>query len=116
MQVIYHFKIVSNSFGYKKKLCVTYKIILLCLTDLLESLTDWVLEHSDVCRPQDISSLFLTLATLNYPTTKAGEIKSKLSAGLVEKDFAKAVEWLNNVWALSLLNFADTEQIESVLK
>lgn len=82
----------------------------------MENLTDWVLQHNDICRPQDISSLFLTLATLNYPTTKAELIKSKLAIGLVEPDFTRVLDWLNNVWALVVLNFAESDQISSVLR
>lgn len=87
-----------------------------CLADLLETLTDWVLQHYEICRPQDVSSLFLTLAMLNYQTTKSDIVKSKLGAGLVEKDFPKKLDWLNNVWALVVLNFADPNQITSVLR
>lgn len=87
-----------------------------CVLDLLESLTDWVLQHADICRPQDVSSLFLTLATLNYPTTRTDAIKSKLVAGLEENDFTKSLDWLNNVWALVVLNLAEPQHIASVLK
>lgn len=75
-----------------------------------------MLQHVEICRPQDISSLFLTLATLNYPTTKVETIKSKLVATLNEQDFKKSLDWLNNVWALVVLNIADNEHIASVLK
>lgn len=74
------------------------------------------MQHSEICRTQDISSLFLTLATLNYPTIKSEQLKSKLATGLVEQDFPKLSEWLNHVWALVVLNFADTKQIDSILK
>lgn len=84
--------------------------------DLLEKLTDWIVKHRDICRPQDISSLFLTLATLNYPTNKSDELKSQLLVNLREVDFPKSSEWLNHVWALVLLDFAESRHLESVLK
>jgi len=83
--------------------------------DVIENLTDWMLKHRDICRPQDISSLILTLATLNYPTDRSEEIKSKLVTGLVENDFSKSSEWLTHVWALVVLDFAETQHFKSVL-
>lgn len=84
--------------------------------DVLESLIDWVLQHHEICRPQDISSMFLTLGTLNYPSTQADQIKLKLVNSLSKEDFPKLSEWLNHVWALVVLNFADATHYNSVLK
>lgn len=86
------------------------------VVDLLENLTDWMMKHRDICRPQDISSLFLTLATLNYPTDKSGELKTNLVSSLVADDFSKSGEWLNHVWALVVLDFAEAQHFESVLR
>lgn len=74
-----------------------------------------MVKHRDICRPQDISSLFLTLATLNYPTVKSDELKSTLVDSLEAKDFSKSAEWLNHVWALVVLDFAENQHFESVL-
>lgn len=87
----------------------------MCL-DLLENLTDWMVKHRDICRPQDISSLLLTLATLNYPTVKADELKSRMVGSLKAEDFSKSIEWLNHVWALVVLDFAEAQHFESVLR
>lgn len=103
-----------RTFSAERLCCIDSKFG--SFADLLETLTDWVLQHYEICRPQDISSLFLTLAMLNYQTTKADIVKSKLAASLVEKDFPKKLDWLNNVWALVVLNFADPHQITSVLR
>ncbi|XP_037025722.1 FAST kinase domain-containing protein 4 isoform X2 [Bradysia coprophila] len=84
--------------------------------DVLENLTDWIVKHRDICRPHDISSLFMTLATLNYRTNKSDELKSQLVASLREEDFPKSSEWLNHVWSLVLLDFAETKHFESVLR
>lgn len=75
-----------------------------------------MLQHHEICRPQDIASLFLTLATLNYPSTQADVIKSKLVNSLAKEDFPKLSEWLNHVWALVVLDFADAHHYDSVLK
>lgn len=91
--------------------------VFLCrLSDVLESLIEWVLRYHEICRPQDISSMFLTLGTLNYPSTQADKIKSKLVNSLAKEDFSKLSDWLNHVWALVVLNFADAEHYDSVLK
>lgn len=75
-----------------------------------------MVKHREICRPQDISSLFLTLATLNYPTEKSDELKSNLVTSLGADDFSKSSEWLNHVWALAVLDFADAKHFESVLR
>lgn len=84
--------------------------------DALESLTRWVLQHQTVCRPHDISALLLTLATLNYQTTQYKEIKDNLVDSVTELDLQKSTDWVDNVWALVLLDIAKPHQIESVLK
>lgn len=83
--------------------------------DVLEALTGWVLNHQDLCRPQDISALFLTLATLNYTTTKEQLLKEKLLNSLTLPDLKKTIDWLDHVWALTVLGFAQPHHIESVL-
>lgn len=85
-------------------------------TDLLENLTDWMMKHREICRTQDISSLLFTLATLNYPTEKSDELKSNLVTSVYESDFSKSSEWLSHVWALVVLDFADSQHFESVLR
>lgn len=84
--------------------------------DVLENLSDWILKHADVCRTQDISALFLTLASLNYLTTNSEDLKSKIVGVFQEKDLQKSVDWLNHVWSLVALNLAMPQQVESVLK
>lgn len=75
-----------------------------------------MLQHADICRPQDISSLFLTLATLNYPSTRLEAIRAKLVTALGESDFAKSHDWLSHVWALVVLDVAEPQHIASVLR
>uniref|UniRef100_A0A1A9WNM3 RAP domain-containing protein n=1 Tax=Glossina brevipalpis TaxID=37001 RepID=A0A1A9WNM3_9MUSC len=83
--------------------------------DVLESLTKWILQHSDICRPQDVSALFLTSATLNFKTTQIDEVRSKLLNAIVQQDLSKSHEWLNHVWALVLSGLCDHKHLQSVL-
>lgn len=98
------------------KLEIKRKFIAISVVDLLESLTSWMVKHHDICRTQDISSLFLTLATLNYPTLKTNELKSIFVSKLGADDFQKSSEWLNYVWALVVLDFAEAQHYKSVLR
>lgn len=86
------------------------------MTDLIDILTNWVIKHSDICRPEDILSLFQTLAMIDYPTIYAEDLKSKLIQNIQEHTFARGQEWLNFVWSLMVLNFVKAEQIDSVLR
>lgn len=83
--------------------------------DALEALSAWILKYHDICRPHDITALILTLATLNYPTTQAPQLKEKIVDVITLADLNKPSDWLNHVWALVVLQFAKPEQIESVL-
>lgn len=84
-------------------------------TDLIDILTNWVIKHSDICRPEDISSLFQTLAMTDYPTIYSEELKSKLISNIQEHTL-RGRDWLNFVWSLTVLDFATAEQIDSVLR
>lgn len=85
-------------------------------TAALESLTDWVLKNYSKCRPQDVAALFHTLGTLNYQTCQIEALKVKMVNGLQEQDLPKAVDWLNYVWSLVLLNISSEKHLDSVLK
>lgn len=83
--------------------------------DVLEVLTQWVLKNCEICRPQDLSAYFITSAILNFQSTASDEVRQKLTKSLVREDFTKRFDWLNHVWALGLLNYADPTHFESVL-
>lgn len=85
------------------------------LLDILECLTQWTLKHSDICRPQDLSALFLTSAMLNFKSANIEDIRQKLVKSIVQQDFNKHVDWLNHVWALTMLGLCDNQHLESVL-
>ncbi|XP_061392733.1 FAST kinase domain-containing protein 4 [Musca vetustissima] len=83
--------------------------------DILESLTQWTIKHSDICRPQDLSALFLTSAMLNFKSTNLEEVQQKLAKTIVQQDFSKSSDWLNHVWAMTILGLSTNQQLESVL-
>lgn len=85
------------------------------LLDILECLTQWTLKHTDICRPQDLSALFLTSAMLNFKSANIEDIRQKLVKSIVQQDFNKHVDWLNHVWALTMLGLCDNQHLESVL-
>lgn len=42
--------------------------------ELLDNLSEWILKHHSICRPQDIFSLFMTLAVVNHLPTNAEQL------------------------------------------
>ncbi|CAD7090388.1 unnamed protein product [Hermetia illucens] len=84
--------------------------------DLLESLVNWTLKNHEICRPQDLNALFLTMATLNFKSTSINEIKSKLVPALTADDYGRSSDWLGHVWSLTLQGLSDENRIASVLK
>ncbi|XP_037950789.1 FAST kinase domain-containing protein 4 [Teleopsis dalmanni] len=83
--------------------------------DILEALTQWILTNQEICRPQDLSALFLTSALLNFRTMDIENVRSKLVKSIVKEDFPKPSDWLNHVWALALLDLINNNHLESVL-
>ncbi|XP_036323660.1 FAST kinase domain-containing protein 4 [Rhagoletis pomonella] len=83
--------------------------------DIMEALTQWILKNSEICRPQDISALFITSAILNFRTTNIDEVRRKLVTSIVSADFQKSNDWLNHVWALAMLRLVNQEQLKTVL-
>uniref|UniRef100_U5EU15 RAP domain-containing protein n=1 Tax=Corethrella appendiculata TaxID=1370023 RepID=U5EU15_9DIPT len=82
--------------------------------ETLDHLTEWIVKNMEICRPQDITSLFLTLATVNYQPTNLDELRI-LSQNVVENDLKKSIDWLNHIWSLVVLDLATEKQINSVL-
>ncbi|KAH8242794.1 hypothetical protein KR032_002170 [Drosophila birchii] len=83
--------------------------------DILESLTQWLLKNSEICRPQDLSAYFLTSALLNFKSAQLEDVSSKLVKSIVREDFTKQSEWLNFVWSLTMLGLVEPSHLSSVL-
>ncbi|XP_030573812.1 FAST kinase domain-containing protein 4 [Drosophila novamexicana] len=84
--------------------------------DILESLTQWLLKNSEICRPQDLSAYFLTAAQLNFKSAHLEDVRKKLAKSIVRDDFTKQLDWLNYVWSLTMLGLVEHSQLESVLR
>ncbi|XP_066248355.1 FAST kinase domain-containing protein 4 [Euwallacea similis] len=83
--------------------------------DLLDAISDWIVKNHTLCRPQDIFSLFMTLAVLNYIPSNSKHMFKVLVPQLTPAEAGKPGVWLEIVWSLVLLNQATSEQLKSVL-
>ncbi|XP_043652607.1 FAST kinase domain-containing protein 4 [Drosophila teissieri] len=83
--------------------------------DILESLTQWLVKNSEICRPQDLSAYFLTSALLNFKSAQLEEVSKKLVKSIVREDFTKQSEWLSFVWSLTMLGLVEHSHLASVL-
>uniref|UniRef100_A0A6P4FEL5 Protein TBRG4 n=1 Tax=Drosophila rhopaloa TaxID=1041015 RepID=A0A6P4FEL5_DRORH len=83
--------------------------------DILESLTQWFLKNSEICRPQDLSAYFLTSALLNFKSGQLEEVSNKLVKSIVREDFTKQSEWLSFVWSLTMMGLVQHNHLASVL-
>ncbi|KAL3270783.1 hypothetical protein HHI36_021307 [Cryptolaemus montrouzieri] len=82
---------------------------------VLDLLTNWVVKNLDLCRSQDVFSLFITLAILNYTPAEAGKLVEAVRPILTESEAGWPVNWLDHVWSKVLLNIATQEEISHVL-
>uniref|UniRef100_A0A182X0B3 RAP domain-containing protein n=1 Tax=Anopheles quadriannulatus TaxID=34691 RepID=A0A182X0B3_ANOQN len=82
---------------------------------VLDNLCGWIAAHHELCKPTQLGSLLLSLATLNYEPISMDTIKAKLVANVSENDFIRSTDWLNTVWSLTILNCVSGEQLSSVL-
>uniref|UniRef100_A0A182JBZ6 Uncharacterized protein n=1 Tax=Anopheles atroparvus TaxID=41427 RepID=A0A182JBZ6_ANOAO len=82
---------------------------------VLDNLCGWIAAHHELCKPTQLGSLLLSLATLNYEPISMDAIKAKLVANVTENDFIRSADWLNTVWSLTALNCVNGDQLSSVL-
>lgn len=82
---------------------------------LLDNLTEWVINKQELCRPKDLTSLILTLALVNYRPKNVDDITSKILPKITRNDLS-ANEWLDYVWALSVLELHQSNHLESILR
>ncbi|CAD6994505.1 protein TBRG4 [Ceratitis capitata] len=83
--------------------------------DIMEALTQWTMKNSEICRPQDISALFITSAILNFRSAIIDDVSKKLATSIVGADFQKSHDWLNHVWSLAMLGLVNHAQLKTVL-
>uniref|UniRef100_A0A182MIC2 FAST kinase leucine-rich domain-containing protein n=1 Tax=Anopheles culicifacies TaxID=139723 RepID=A0A182MIC2_9DIPT len=82
---------------------------------VLDNLCSWIASHHELCKPTQLGSLLLSLATLNYEPISMDTIKAKLIANVSENDYIRPSDWLNTVWSLTVLNCVNGDQLSSVL-
>lgn len=82
---------------------------------LLDNLTEWIIQRQDLFRSKDLASLVLTLALVNYRPKNVNDLKAKMLPKIIRDDLI-ASEWLQFVWALSVLEIHQPMHLESVLR
>lgn len=83
---------------------------------LLDALCEWIVKNQENCRTQDVSSLFMSLALLNYmPAEHEDVLKTKLAPSLSPYDFRTSFDYLSFVWSLMVLNLPFGDLFNSVL-
>lgn len=94
--------------------CTSLGLIKYREPEFIEQLGKWLVEHRQQARPQDISAFVMTAAVLNMRAHVSGDIREVLAPLLVREDFSRSVEYLNHVWALTLLDWSSKEQAEAM--
>ncbi|XP_075231980.1 FAST kinase domain-containing protein 4 [Lycorma delicatula] len=83
--------------------------------ELLDLISQWVMENFSVCRIQDFVSLILTLASVNHIPFNGDTLFQKLETHLQQSDITVPSVWLDVVWSLVVLKKATNNHISSVL-
>ncbi|XP_066602768.1 FAST kinase domain-containing protein 4 [Prorops nasuta] len=84
-------------------------------THLLDILCEWCLDEKHKCRIQDVCGLLHTLAIVGHDTPTSEIFIKKILYDKQMGDLSGAVEWLNFVWSLVILDKAKPEHISSIL-
>lgn len=82
---------------------------------LLDNLIKWIIDKQELCRPKDLSSLILTLALVNHQSKCVDNAKTELLPKISQDDLS-CNEWLDFVWALSVLELHQPKYLETVLR
>lgn len=83
---------------------------------LLDNLIKWIIGKQELCRPKDLSSLILTLALVNHRSKDVtNNVKTEILPKISQDDLS-CNEWLDFVWALSVLELHQPKHLETVLR
>lgn len=82
---------------------------------LLDALGKWIVAKNELCRPKDLNSFILTLALVNYRPANFDVLKAKIFPKITINNVTIS-EWLDYVWASTVLEIHQNSQLESVLK
>lgn len=86
-------------------------------SELLEHIAHWVAKNADLCRTQDLVSVALTLARVNYTPSNADDLFAILIPSLTPAEVASSTLWLDLVWSYVVLNRGDLKsQVQNVLE
>ncbi|KAK0182692.1 hypothetical protein PV327_000802 [Microctonus hyperodae] len=83
--------------------------------EILNMISEWILKSKDILRTQDLCALLMTLATVGFTPNNFETLNKDLVSTLSETDMIKSSEWLDVVWALTVLDQVTPEQLQSVL-
>jgi len=84
---------------------------------VLDMLTEWIVQNQEICRIQDVSAMFQSLASLNYmPPDFEEQLKTKIAPSLTQLDFVRSSDYLNYAWSLMVLNFPVEKFFDTVLQ
>ncbi|CAK1543782.1 unnamed protein product [Leptosia nina] len=81
----------------------------------LSAIVEWIQTNKDVCRPSDVASAVVTLATLNYIPPNSDEFFESAML-LKEEEMTKALSWLDLVFSFLILEKAELHHLSSTLK
>lgn len=105
---------------------------------MLDTLSEWILKHHEICRPQDLFAFIQTLAVLNHQPSNADVVFpvsllyysticglkykmanvyffQKLMPYVTYSEANNPHIWLDLVWSLVLLRLATAEHVSTVL-
>ncbi|KAI5728368.1 hypothetical protein M8J77_015342 [Diaphorina citri] len=72
-------------------------------SELLEHISHWAEKHLEKCRTQDLVSLVLTLARVNYTPSNADQLFARVVPALTPAEVASSSLWLDLVWSYLVL-------------
>ncbi|KAI5724133.1 hypothetical protein M8J76_015944 [Diaphorina citri] len=85
-------------------------------SELLEHICHWVEKHLEKCRTQDLVSLVLTLARVNYTPSNADQLFARVVPALTPAEVASSSLWLDLVWSYVVLGRSHlNDHVHSVL-
>ncbi|XP_026498467.2 FAST kinase domain-containing protein 4 isoform X1 [Vanessa tameamea] len=82
---------------------------------VLLALTMWIQKYREICRPGDIASAVITLATVNYLPAQLDSLIEEAIL-LKEDELTKASSWLDLVFSLLILDKAREHHLVSTVK
>ncbi|XP_045467334.1 FAST kinase domain-containing protein 4 [Harmonia axyridis] len=85
-------------------------------TIVLDVLSKWLVKNCDICRSQDVFTLFITLATLNYMPPDSDKLLNTFSPYLTELEAGNPNIWLDHIWSKVILDIATPEEISYILR